>query len=50
MNDDRMNEMRDLWELAYKHLIGDCSDRMTVEEIACMFFELGFLAADESRK
>lgn len=50
MSDERMNEMRDLWELAYKNLIGDCSDRMTIEEIACMFFELGFLAADESRK
>lgn len=50
MSDERMKEMSDLWELAYKNLVGDCSDRLTIEEIACMFFELGFRAADESSK
>lgn len=50
MSDERMKEMIDLWELAYKNLVGDCSDRLTIDEIACMFFELGFRAADESRK
>lgn len=50
MSDERMNEMRDLWELAYKNLVGDCSDILTIEDIACIFFELGFRAADESRK
>ena len=50
MNNDREKELRDLWELSYKHLVGDCSDRMSAEEIACVFFELGFRDADESRK
>lgn len=50
MSDERMNEMRDLLEKAYKCIVNDFSDKLTLKEIACIFFELGWRAADESRK
>lgn len=40
--------MKELWEKAYKHLPQDCSNKLTLEEICCMFFELGWQAADEN--
>ena len=47
---DRIEEIRETWEKAYKCLVNDLSDKLTLEEIACMFFELGWRAADESSK
>ena len=47
---DRIEEIRETWEKAYKCLVNDLSDKLTLEEIACMFFELGWSAADESSK
>lgn len=48
MNMERIDELRETWEKAYKGLVKDCSDTLTLEDIACMFFELGWRAADES--
>lgn len=50
MSDERMKEMKDLWEKAYKGLVNDLRNEFTFEDVACMFFELGWRAADESRK
>lgn len=44
----REEQIKELWEKAYKHLPQDCSDKLTLEEICCMFFELGWRAADEN--
>lgn len=45
---ERIEELREIWEKSYKCLVNDLSDRLTLEEIACIFFELGWRAADES--
>lgn len=45
---NRIDELRETWEKSYKCLVKDCSDALTLEDIACMFFELGWRAADES--
>lgn len=50
MSDERTNEMRETWEKAYKCLVKDLRNERTLEDVACMFFELGWRAADESRK
>lgn len=47
---DRIEEIRETWEKAYKGLVKDLGNGMTFEDVACMFFELGWRAADESRK
>lgn len=47
---DRIEEIRETWEKAYKCLVNYLSDKLTLEEIACIFFELGWRAADESRE
>lgn len=44
----REEQIKEMWEKAFKHLSKDCSDKLTLEEICCMFFELGWRAADES--
>lgn len=44
----REEQIKELWEKAYKHLPQYCSNQLTLEEICCMFFELGWRAADES--
>lgn len=46
----REEQIKELWEKAYKHLPQDCSNQLTLEEICCMFFELGWRAADENPK
>lgn len=48
MSDERMSEMRETWEKAYKVLVNDLGNQLTFEDVACMFFELGWRAADES--
>ena len=45
---DRIEEIRETWEKAYKSLVKDLGNQFTVEDVACMFFELGWRAADES--
>lgn len=45
---DRIEEMRSTLEKAYKGLVKDLGNGMTFEDVACMFFELGWRAADES--
>ena len=45
---NRIDELRETWEKAYKGLIKDLGNGMTFEDVACMFFELGWRAADES--
>lgn len=47
---DRNEEMRETWEKAYKVLVNDLGNQLTFEDVACMFFELGWRAADESIK
>lgn len=47
---DRIEGIRETWEKAYKCLVNDLSDELTLVNIASMFFELGRRAADESRK
>ena len=42
---ERIEELREIWEKSYKCLVNDLSDRLTLEEIACIFFELGWRAA-----
>ena len=44
----RNKELQEIWEKAYSKLILEISDIETVEDIAKMFFELGFHAADEN--
>lgn len=44
----REEQAKEMWEKAFKHLSKDCSDKLTLEEICCMFFELGWRAADEN--
>ena len=44
----RMNELRDIWEKAFGKLVLEISDMETAADIAKMFFELGFHAADEN--
>jgi GH24 family phage-related lysozyme (muramidase) len=45
---DRIEELRETWEKAYKGLVKDLGNERTFEEVACMFFELGWRAACES--
>ena len=40
-------KIRKVWNEAFKHLTNDVSDALTLEEICCMFFELGWNAALE---
>lgn len=47
---DRIEEIRETWDKAYKCLVKDLWNQFTIEDVACMFFELGWRAADESRK
>lgn len=44
----REEQIKELWEKAYKHLPQDCSNVLTLEEICGGFFELGWRAADEN--
>lgn len=44
MNTD---EIRKAWNEAYKSLVADISDTLTLEEICCMFFEFGWKTALE---
>ena len=44
----REEQIKELWEKAYKHLPQDCSNELTLEEICGMFFELGWRASDEN--
>ena len=41
------DEIRKAWNEAYKPLVSDISDTLTLEEICCIFFELGWNAAIE---
>lgn len=45
---DRNEEMRETWAKAYKVLVKDLGNQLTFEDVACMFFELGWRAADEN--
>ena len=45
---NRIDELRETWEKAYKSLVKDLGIQFTFEDVACMFFELGWRAADES--
>lgn len=45
---ERIDELRETWEKAYKVLVNDLGNQLTFEDVACMFFELGWRAADES--
>ena len=45
---NRIDELRETWEKAYKVLVNDLGNQFTIEDVACMFFELGWRAADES--
>ena len=45
---NRIDELREIWEKAYKGLVKDLGNERTFEEVACMFFKLGWRAADES--
>ena len=45
---NRIDELRETWEKAYKSLVKDLGNQFTIEDVACMFFELGWRAADES--
>ena len=45
---NRIEEIRETWEKAYKGLVKDLGNERTFEEVACMFFELGWRAAAES--
>lgn len=45
---ERIDELRETWEKAYKGIVKDLGNERTLEEVACMFFELGWRAADES--
>ena len=44
---NRIDELRETWEKAYRGLIKDLGNKPTLEDLACMFFELGWRAADE---
>ena len=41
------DKIRKAWNEAYNPLVADISDALTLEEICCMFFELGWKAALE---
>lgn len=46
---ERIGQMRKLWSTAYEHLIEVAmEEHHTPKEIALIFFELGFRAADEN--
>lgn len=45
---NRIDELRETWEKVYKGLVKDLGNQLTIEDVACMFFELGWRAADES--
>ena len=45
--DMETNKIRKAWNEAYKPLVADMRDTLTLEEICCMFFELGWNAALE---
>lgn len=45
---NRIDELRETWEKDYKVLVNDLGNQLTFEDVACMFFELGWCAADES--
>lgn len=45
---ERIDELRDTWEKAYRGLVKDLGNEFTLEDVACMFFELGWRAADEN--
>lgn len=45
---ERIDELRETWGNAYKGLVKDLGSQLTIEDVACMFFELGWRAADES--
>lgn len=45
---NRIDELRESWEKAYKGLVKDLGNQLTIEDVACIFFELGWRAADES--
>lgn len=45
---ERIDELRETWEKAYKGLVKDLGNKPTLEDVACMLFELGWRAADES--
>ena len=44
---ERIDELRETWEKAYRGLVKDLGNKPTLEDVACMFFELGWRAADE---
>lgn len=46
-SDMEADKIRKAWNEAYKPLVSDISDTLTLEEICCMFFELGWNAALE---
>lgn len=48
MSNERMSELRETWENAYKCLVDDLGNQLTFKDVACMFFELGWRAADET--
>lgn len=45
---ERIDELRETWEKAYRGLVKDLGNQFSFEDVACMFFELGWRAADES--
>ena len=45
--DMETDKIRKAWNEAYKPLVADISDTLTLEEICCIFFELGWNAALE---
>ena len=45
---NRIDELRINWEKAYKGLVKDLGSQLTIEDVARIFFELGWRAADES--
>lgn len=45
---ERIDELRETWEKAYSGIVKDLGNEFTLEAVACMFFELGWRAADES--
>ena len=50
MNNVNYSDIRNAWEKAYKCLVKDLGNQLTIDDVACMFFELGWVACAENNE